>query len=126
MRTTFAVYFVLLVAVALAPPLAAHDSPPVPAGQIAVEASFEKGGERPDQYLCTVTVKDLASGEILSAPKIQIQAGENATTSSATDEYEVSISAFVTKGGGQVDLAVIVKRGGVKTAAQATTIKLPL
>ena len=126
MRSIFVVFVSTLFAALLAPPLVAHGSPAVPADQISVEATFEKGGERPDQYVATVTVKDLATGEILSAPQIQIQAGENATLSTATAEYEVSTSAFVTKGGKQVDLAVIVKRAGVKTAAQAISIKLPL
>ena len=126
MRSIFVVFVSTLFAALLAPPLVAHGSPAVPADQISVEATFEKGGERPDQYVChgdgqgprhrrdPVRAEDPDPGR----RERDAQLGDG--------EYEVSISAFVTKGGEQVDLAVIVKRGGVKTAAQATTIKLPL
>ena len=68
----------------------------------------------------------LASGDVLSSPQVLVVAGEPATTTTSADGSEVEVTIFVTKGGGQVDLAVIVRRNGVKTAAQALTVKLPL
>ena len=124
--TPIALVAPLLVALAATSLSAAAPAPSMPAGQIAVEASFEKGSDRPDQILCKVSVKDLATGTVLAAPQLAIMAGENATTTSTAEGYDVEISVFVTKGGGQVDLAVILRRDGVKTAAQAMTVKLPL
>ena len=117
----------ILLAAALAGVLAAHEpAPATPAGQIAVEVSFARGTDRPGQYSCEVTVKELGSGEVLYAPKILVLAGEPATVTSQDGDRHVEVTAFVAKDGGQVDLAVIVRRAGVKTAAQALTVKLPL
>ena len=117
----------ILLAAALAGVLAAHEpAPRTPAGQIAVEAAFARGTDRPGQYSCKVTVKDLATGDVLSAPQVMVVAGEPATTTSTADGSEVEVAIFVTKDGSQVDLAVVVRRNGVKTAAQSVTVKLPL
>lgn len=122
--------FLWIVAPALA--LAATFAPAhtAPAGQavpaIAVEATFERGGDREGQYVCTTRVTDLATGVVLAEPRTQFLAGEAATMTSRADGYEVEISLFVARGGGQVDHVVIVRRDGTKVAAHSTTVKLPL
>jgi hypothetical protein len=120
--------WILAPATALAATLAvAHTEPSGPATpSFAVEATFEKSGEREGQYACTSRVTDLGTGVVLTEPRTVFQAGEPAKTTTRAEAYEVEISLFVARGGGQVDHVVIVRRDGAKVAAHSTSVKLPL
>jgi hypothetical protein len=109
------------------PPGADAAAPAVAPGEkLGVEMTIQKAGPDYGKYVCRTTVTDLRTHTVIAQPTIQFKMGENARMSTAGDGYSVEVSVFVSNGGEQVDHVVVLKRDGVITASQATTVHLPM
>jgi hypothetical protein len=74
---------------------------------VAIGVNATPAPDHPDQYVVTVTVTDLDTGEIISAPRITTRAGEEASvrsgfTAPSGDPSEFEMSLMISEGGKSV------------------------
>ena len=107
----------------------ASDAPvasPAVGERMGVKMTIQKASGAPGAYVCRTTVVDLAANKVLAEPSIEFKMGENGKSTTRDDGYSVAVSVVVSNGGEQVDHVVELRRGGVLTARQATTVHFPL
>ena len=85
-----------------------------------------QGEATPRQYLCEATVKDLATGEVVFAPRLQVRAGTPGVASSSGEkgkrDYLLSVS--IEGEGKQANCVVEIHDGETLIASQKASIKL--
>ncbi len=120
----------LLAALALGATAASPSDTPAAAPsageRMGVKMTIQKASGAPGAYVCRTTVVDLAANKVLAEPSIEFKMGENGKSTTRDDGYSVEVSVVVSNGGEQVDHVVELRRGGVLTARQATTVHFPL
>jgi hypothetical protein len=107
----------------------ASDTPaaaPAVGERMGVKMTIQKASGEPGAYVCQTTVVDLAANKVLAEPSLQFKMGENAKSTTRDEGYSVEVAVVVSNGGEQVDHVVELRRGGVVTARQATTVHFPL
>jgi hypothetical protein len=80
--------------------------------------------------MCTGEVKDLASGTVLSAPRIQVQKGATAKTSSGEKAsagmpgWQVDLEVSIDPAGTKAGYTVTYSRAGQVVAIQSSSLSL--
>lgn len=77
-------------------------------------------------YELAATVSDLATGKVVSAPRLLFVRGEEATTSTVVPEsrHEVTVTANVDAGQSSASYTLVVKDAGTVISQQAGEVKL--
>jgi len=131
-RTTRATCtLVLMLAVAATAGVSATaDAPTSPAQGIAVTVDVVRDPSDPRQFTCTAEVKDLATGELLSVPKVRLLAGEPTKARSGVQahggvvEREIVLDAVVAADGNATSYTVTYTRSGQTVAVQKGSLTL--
>lgn len=77
---------------------------------------------QPGVYMCKATVTDLASGEVIFAPAIQLKAGSPAAASAADGDLSAEFTVSVDSAASRVRAQVSVTRAGKLVAAQKSSV----
>lgn len=92
---------------------------------IGVELSLSPSEEHAEAYECAAVIRDVASGEVLSAPTIVFLRGEEATAESGLpDARKVRFTVFVADDGSVARYSAEVVDGERVVVAQRATIEL--
>jgi hypothetical protein len=98
----------------------------VKAGGYALEVKISPMADAARQYTCEATVKDLASGEVVAAPRLQVLAGKSnvASTSDKTGKHDVTFSVSIEGEGKEARYTLEVSEGETVIASQKAAVKL--
>ncbi|MEO8586972.1 MAG: hypothetical protein ABI584_12485 [Acidobacteriota bacterium] len=108
----------------------AEDKPVLPASGISVTIGVVRTDAAKGQFLCTAEVTDLASGEVLAAPKISFtsESGAKAKTGSRPDvtkpASEIVLDVSANKAGDSASYSVSYTKEGVLVAVQKGSLSL--
>jgi hypothetical protein len=123
-----ATVLVLLPALALSVSLLAAE--PQSASGLGVSVAFTSMKHNTSVFMCTGEVKDLASGTVLSAPRIQVQKGATAKTSSGEKAsagmpgWQVDLEVSIDPAGTKAGYTVTYSRAGQVVAIQSSSLSL--
>jgi len=83
--------------------------------------------DRPNEYLCTVTVSDLETGEVLTAPQLSLLAGSEAHVTMTPEKpggREVDLRVLIASRPSRATVTLEVRRAGEVLAVQKTSIAI--
>lgn len=94
------------------------------AGGYALEVKIGPAGEK--QFACEATVKDLGSGEVVAAPRLQVLQGKSnvSSTSDKTGKHDVTFSVSIEGEAKEARYTLEVSEGETVIASQKAAVKL--
>jgi hypothetical protein len=121
---------ILAVAVSLAVP-ALSEHQPGASERISIQLDIAPQAGSADTFICTAVIEDLASGALLSEPRVVFQKAEQATirtgiqaSSDPRSALDVLINVMVDESGSKASYSAEVKRGTVVITSQRASIRL--
>lgn len=91
---------------------------------LGIEVAFQPGSTT-DSYLCQAEIKDLSTGEVLSAPRVESRRGEVARIQTGLASGDIlHMEVALTETGKEARSRAWVTRGTETVSAQTVTLRL--
>lgn len=115
----FLVGFAMLVIAGVATPLSAADGP----GH-SVSIAFATVPSSPEQCMCSAEIKDLATNEVIAAPRVVFRKGESGKVNTGNDKGSLVLEFKVNKAGTAGEYTVTFTQGGKVVSVQKGKISI--